>query len=416
MSVQREFKERVQGRVKEYMPSRMIAGDRILWVIITILAVVSVLVVYSSTAKMAYDPAAIRTTSHFLGRQLFFLAVSAGVILVCHHINSRFYRAAAFPFYVLALVLTFITLFFGSSTNGAARWINIVGFQFQPSEMLKVMTLVLLAKQLAQRQESIKGIEILPNFKFKARTTFGQIAEFWRSGFVQILGPVVMACAVILPAHTSSSLLLFASSFVMLAIARVPSRQLLKLVGWGAALALSYTIIGAGRSETAGNRVTQWVDIWTQDRTHIPVEELSDTERSMIAIHDGGLVGLGAGRSAMRVEMIHPESDYAFAFFVEEYGLLLSIVLLLLYLCIFFRSIEIFKLCSSRFSALLVLGLGMMITLQALSHIAVSINLIPETGQTLPLISRGGSAMIFNAMALAIILSVSRQTEEHSHS
>ena len=135
----------------------------------------------------------------------------------------------------------------------------------------------------------------------------------------------------------------------------------------------------------------------------------------MIAIHNGGVLGVGAGQSAIRVEMIHPESDYAFAFFVEEYGMLLGLALMMLYLWIFFRAIEIFRRCGTAFPGLLVLGLALMITCQALLHIMVTVNLIPETGQTLPLISRGGSSTLFTAIALGMILSVSRQNEEHSH-
>ena len=145
------------------------------------------------------------------------------------------------------------------------------------------------------------------------------------------------------------------------------------------------------------------------------MEQLTDTERSMIAIRNGGLLGQGAGQSAMRVEMTHPESDYAYAFFVEEYGILLAIVLLMLYLWIFFRAILIFERCGTAFPGLLVLGLALLITCQALLHIMVTINLIPETGQTLPLISRGGSSTLFTAIALGMILSVSRQNEEQSH-
>lgn len=135
----------------------------------------------------------------------------------------------------------------------------------------------------------------------------------------------------------------------------------------------------------------------------------------MIAIHNGGIFGEGAGQSAMRVEMIHPESDYAYAFFVEEYGLLLAVVLLMLYLWIFFRAIEIFRRCGTAFPGLLVLGLALLITCQALLHVMVTVNLIPETGQTLPLISRGGSSTLFTTIALGMILSVSRQNDEQSH-
>ena len=135
----------------------------------------------------------------------------------------------------------------------------------------------------------------------------------------------------------------------------------------------------------------------------------------MIAIHNGGLLGEGAGQSAMRVEMIHPESDYAYAFFVEEYGIILAGILLMLYLWIFFRAREIFVRCGTAFPGLLVLGLALMITCQALLHVMVTVNLMPETGQTLPLISRGGSSVLFTVIALGMILSVSRQNDEQSH-
>jgi cell division protein FtsW len=169
-----------------------------------------------------------------------------------------------------------------------------------------------------------------------------------------------------------------------------------------------------GRSDTAKGRISTWVDLWTTDRTEIPADELSDTERSMIAIHNGGILGRAAGQSTVRVEMTHPESDYAFAFFVEEYGIGLAMILVALYVWIFFRAIEIFDKCPKRFSALLALGMALLITFQALLHIMVAVNLFPETGQNLPMISRGGTSQIMISLALGAILSVSRQTEDNS--
>jgi cell division protein FtsW len=130
----------------------------------------------------------------------------------------------------------------------------------------------------------------------------------------------------------------------------------------------------------------------------------------MIAIHDGGLIGEGAGQSTARAVVIHPESDYAYSFFISEYGLIIALILMFLYLWIFFRSIEIFRGCSTVFPGMMTLGLGLLITCQALLHILVQVNLIPETGQTLPLISRGGSSLLFTTIALGMILSVSRKS------
>ena len=393
---------------------RPFTGDRVLWVIIATLATISVLVVYSSTAKMAYDAHTARSTAHFLRSQFTVLGGSLFAMLVVQRINSRVYNFFARPVYFLSVLATVAVYFIGVSINGAARWIPLGPIQFQPSEALKVATVLFLAQQLAGRQSKIDKIRIVPSWKFWTWTTPPQ-QKIWREGTWPILMPVLVACLVIFPAHFSSALLVFLASWVMMLIGRVRFGELLKLLAWAVAAAVLATQLNLGRGGTAGNRFDTWVRLWSEPQTEKPIDYLTDTERSMIAIHNGGIFGEGAGQSAMRVEMIHPESDYAFAFFVEEYGILLAVVLLLLYLWVFFRGIEIFRRCGTAFPGLLVLGLALLITCQALLHIMVTVNLIPETGQTLPLISRGGSSVLFTAVALGMILSVSRQNDEHSH-
>ena len=394
---------------------KLFAGDKVLWIIIAALAVISVLVVYSSTAKMAYDAHTARSTAHFLRQQLMILMASLFVMVAVQKINCRIYNLFARPVYFLSVLLTVAVYFIGATTNGAARWIPLGPFQFQPSEALKVATVLFLAQQLAGRQSKIDRIRIVPSWRFWTwRSSPGQ-RRIWREGTWPILMPVVVSCLVIFPAHTSSAVLVAMASWVMMLIGRVRFSELMKLVGWGVAGIVVVMTLNLGRSETAEGRVSTWIHLWTNSQTEKPIEHLSDTERSMIAIHNGGLLGEGAGQSAMRVEMIHPESDYAYAFFVEEYGLVLAVVLLMLYLWIFFRAIEIFRRCGTAFPGLLVLGLALLITCQALLHIMVTVNLIPETGQTLPLISRGGSSVLFTSVALGMILGVSRQNDEQSH-
>ena len=394
---------------------RLFSGDRVLWIIIVVLSVISVLVVYSSTAKMAYDAHTVRSTSHFLQQQVMILGLSFGIMLFVHKIDCRIYFYLTRPAYFLSLLLTVAVYFIGATTNGAARWIPLGPFQFQPSEALKVATVLFLAQQLAGRQSKIDRIRIVPSLRFWTWRSSPEQRRIWREGTWPILMPVIASCLVIFPAHTSSAVLVFAASWVMMLIGRVRFRELMKLVGLAAAGVVLIMALNLGRSETAEGRVSTWIHLWTQSQRDKPVEHLSDTERSMIAIHNGGLLGEGAGQSAMRVEMIHPESDYAYAFFVEEYGLVLAVVLLMLYLWIFFRAIEIFRRCGTAFPGLLVLGLALLITCQALLHIMVTVNLIPETGQTLPLISRGGSSVLFTSVALGMILGVSRQNDEQSH-
>lgn len=394
---------------------RWFAGDRVLWIIVAVLAVISVLVVYSSTAKMAYDAHTARTTAHFLRQQVFILVVSLGIMLFVHRIDCRIYNHLSKPVYYLSVLLTLAVYFIGATTNGAARWIPLGPFQFQPSEALKVATVLFLARQLAGRQSKIDRIRIVPSLKFWTWRSSREQRRIWREGTWPILMPVVAACLVIFPAHTSSAVLVFLASWVMMLIGRVRFGELMKLVGLACAGIVLIMSLNLGRSETAEGRVATWIHLWTRSQTEKPIDRLTDTERSMIAIHNGGILGEGAGQSAMRVEMIHPESDYAYAFFVEEYGILLAVVLLMLYLWIFFRAIEIFRRCGTAFPGLLVLGLALLITCQALLHIMVTVNLIPETGQTLPLISRGGSSVLFTTIALGMILSVSRQNDEQSH-
>ena len=394
---------------------RLFTGDRVLWIIVAALAVISVLVVYSSTAKMAYDAHTARSTAHFLRQQLMILIVSLVVMVAVQKINCRIYNLLARPAYFLSVALTVAVYFIGATTNGAARWIPLGPFQFQPSEALKVATVLFLARQLAGRQSKIDKIRIVPSLKFWTWRSSREQRRIWREGTWPILMPVVVSCTVIFPAHTSSAVLVFFASWVMMLIGRVRIGELMKLLGLAFAAAMLAGLLNLGRSETAGGRVETWIDLWTKPQTEKPIDQLTDTERSMIAIHNGGILGEGAGQSAMRVEMIHPESDYAYAFFVEEYGIVLALLLLLLYLWIFFRAIEIFRRCGTAFPGLLVLGLALLITCQALLHIMVTVNLIPETGQTLPLISRGGSSTIFTAIALGMILSVSRQNDEQSH-
>ena len=388
------------GETAEKPKFRLFTGDRVLWIIIAVLTVVSVLVVYSSTAKMAYDAHTARTTAHFLRQQLMILIVSLVVMVAVQKINCRIYNLFSRPVYILSVLLTVAVYFIGATTNGAARWIPLGPFQFQPSEALKVATVLFLASQLAGRQSKIDKIRIVPSLRFWTWRSSREQRRIWREGTWPILMPVVVSCTVIFPAHTSSAVLVFLASWVMMLIGRVRFGELMKLVGLACVGIVLIMTLNLGRSETAEGRVSTWIHLWT---------------RSMIAIYNGGIFGEGAGQSAMRVEMIHPESDYAYAFFVEEYGIVLAIALLMLYLWIFFRGIEIFRRCGTAFPGLLVLGLALLITCQALLHIMVTVNLIPETGQTLPLISRGGSSTLFTTIALGMILSVSRQNDEQSH-
>ena len=395
---------------------KFFTGDTVLWVIVAALVVISILVVYSSTAKMGYNPRDARTTIGLLRQHLIILlAMCVPIVLVVHRINCRVYNRISAVFYFASLALTVAVQFMGVATNGAARWIPIFGFQFQPSEALKIATILFLARQLSSRQSTIDRLRIIPSLNPISWFKDPEQKRIWKTGTLPILMPMLASCVAIFPAHTSSAILVFGVSWVMMLIGRVKFVELAKIIGLAVAGVALIATLGLGRADTAGGRISTWVELWTNSQVDKDVHKLTDPERAMIAIHEGGLLGRGAGRSAVRVEITHPESDYIYAFFVEEYGLIMALLVLLLYLWIFFRGIEIFKRCETAFPGLLVLGLVLLITCQALLHIMVAVNLFPSTGQNLPLISRGGSSMIFTALAIGMIQSVSRQNDERSH-
>ena len=395
------------------MQSRVFEGDRTLWIIFTVLIVTSILVVYSSTAKMTYEVASNMSLFDALQKQVMYVMMSVFVIFITNKINHQFIFKWTKVIYLVCLALTIATFFIGVRTNDAARWIQIGPVQFQPSETLKIATILMLARAMESRQSVIDKLKILPtSFKIFKPDQWKIIKEnSW-----PLLGPVFVSCAVIAPAHTSSALIVFMASVIMLYIGRVSIKEIVKFVSVicliGALGIAGMQAVGTGRAGVAKVRVTEWYEHWFGDTEASNISEISDTQRALIAIHNGGLVGEGAGQSTSRVLVIHPESDYAYAFFVSEYGIILGLILMLLYIWIFFRALDIGQQCTTPFPTLMTYGLGLLITGQALLHILVQTYILPETGQTLPFISRGGSSLIFTTMALGMIISVSRTNEQ----
>jgi cell division protein FtsW len=335
------------------------------------------------------------------------------LIFVVHKIDYKVYMRLSLILYIIFVLCTIATYFVGVNINDTSRWLKIGFFTFQPSEGLKITTILMLARAMESRQAIINNIKILPTtLKFKSK----EFKEVFWNNTVPLIGPVVVSCAVILPAHTSSAAIVFITSLIMLYIGRVHLKEIMKffLVVFSVGMLgiLTLVMLDAGRIDTAKNRITKWTHEWTHESTAKTINDISDTQRALIAIREGGLVGEGAGQSTSRVLVIHPESDYAYAFFVSEYGIILGLILMLLYIWIFFRAMDISQRCTTPFPTLMTLGLGLLITGQAILHILVQTYILPETGQTLPFISRGGSSLIFTTIALGVIISVSRSNEQ----
>lgn len=398
-----------QKSVEPKVRSRVFEGDRTLWIIFTVLIVISILVVYSSMAKMTYDAKSNMSLFDALQKQILHVMMAVMLIFVVHKIDYKVFMRFSFIFYLLSIIGTVAAYFVGVKINDSARWLDLGFLTIQPSEGLKMATILMLARAMESRQATINNLRIIPTtLRIKSK----EFKDVFFNNTIPLVGPVVVSCAVIMPAHTSSAAMVFITSLIMLYIGRVHRREIFKffmVVFTVGALGIgALTLADAGRIDTAKKRIIKWKNEWVQETTAKNVNDISDTQRALVAIREGGLVGQGAGQSASRVLVIHPESDYAYAFFVSEYGIIAGLILILLYIWIFFRAMEIGQECRRPFPTLMTLGLGVLITEQAILHLLVQVNLLPETGQILPLISRGGSSMIFTTMALGMIISVSR--------
>ncbi|HOE38670.1 MAG TPA: FtsW/RodA/SpoVE family cell cycle protein, partial [Bacteroidales bacterium] len=261
---------------------------------------------------------------------------------------------------------------------------------FQTSDFAKVALIMYIARNLAIKEEEVNS---------------------WKGCFKKLYFPILLTVGLILPANLSTALLLFGTSMLLILFSNLKLKYFAGMVA--ASLVLGFLFFGAvktfkhvGRFETWNNRIENFTN--KTDKT-----ENIQEKHSKIAIAKGGLFGLGPGKSNQRNILPHPYSDYIFAIIIEEYGLVFgAIPLIVLYLYLFMRVKIIVKNTNRKFGAYIVSGLAALIILQAFSNMAVATNVIPVTGQPLPLVSYGGTSIVFMGMALGIILSVSREVEE----
>ena len=402
---------------------RFFSGDRVLWVIIAILSIASLLVIYSSTASMAYRKAG-GDTAHYFLQQLKFIVLGFAAMIAVHRIDYQRYARPRFLSFVFVTALLFmlLTFFVGVNLNSASRWIRIplIGVTFQPSDFLRIALIAILARQLAKRQTNIHRMPLLPALTLRGwRKNPDKNFNILTNITIPVLGPIVIACAAIFISNFSTAAITFCTCLIMLYVGRVRVRELWRLVAlvfvtMVCAVSVMYAF-NIGRSHTWVNRlgIGDMMSKTEQVKAQGEDDDLQQ-EQARIAIASGGLMGKGPGNSTQRSNLPHSYSDFAYAFIVEEYGLIGASLMLFLYLCIFFRGIVTFLRCGTAFPGLLVLGLCLMITFQAICNMLVSVCLFPVTGQTLPLVSLGGSSIVFTCLALGLILGISRQVKEES--
>lgn len=355
--------------------------DRPFLIILLILLAAGLGMLYSaSSAQSLYDTRYVSST-RYLQKQAACALIGLGAMWVCSRIEPSFWLKAAWPLYGISIALLLGVLLFGQSVNGAKRWINIAGLQFQPSEIAK-FTLILLFARLT------KG--------------FGPQAKQFRYG---VLGFGAALLGILVPLalekHLSAILLMGMVAVIMMYVAGTDVRWLLA----GAGVAVVFVVVYISLMGYAGDRVTAWLH---------PEEDPRDTGyqilQSLYAIGSGGVFGLGLGKSRQKyLYLPFQYNDYIFAVICEEIGLFGALVIIGLFIALLVRGYRIALYARDRFATVLGAGLVTLIGVQTVLNLGVVTNLLPSTGIALPFFSYGGTALAVNLAQMGVVLSISRQ-------
>jgi cell division protein FtsW len=364
-------------------------GDRTIWLIVFILSIFSLLAVYSSTGTLAYKYQS-GNTEYYLIKHLIILAFGIALMYGAHLIKYTYYSRISQVAIWLTIPLLVLTLILGTNLNEASRWLTLPGtnITFQTSDFAKLALIMYVARILSKKQ--------------------GEIGNF-RSAFVPVIIPVLLVCALILPANFSTSAVVFLSACYLMFIGRMKMKFILGMIGvgivcFGIFILISLAIGRTGRIETWISRIEKFAGDEQADNYQ--------TEQAKIAIAGGGFIGRFPGNSVQRNFLPHPYSDFIYAIIIEEYGFLGGAFILFLYLLLFFRVIKFIHHSPMAFGTLLAAGCAFTLVFQALINMAVAVNLFPVTGQPLPLLSMGGTSIWFTSLSLGVVLSVSRQVEK----
>lgn len=366
-------------------------GDRVLWIIAILLMLFSILPVYSTSSNLAFISDA-GDTSSALGKHFILLMSGVGILIFSQLVPYRYYGRLALLIFPITLLLLVYTMLFGVNISNATRWIQIpyVPYTFQTSALAYLVLPVFLARNLVKMEPS-------------------KMRKF-RAGIFPLVLPISLTCLLVLPSNFSSAALLFGLSIVTLYIGGYPLRNLLVILGLalaGLAIYLLATMAFPGlqsRYDTWVSRVENFVEPQQEEQYQVT--------RAKMALAEGEFIGKGPGKSIHKNFLPQSNSDFIYAIIVEEYGTLGGLAIVLLYVILLIRILVIANKAPTPFASLLCIALGIMLSLQAFTNLAVAVHLFPVTGQTLPLVSAGGSSIWTTSAALGIIISVSRYQKD----
>ena len=364
-------------------------GDKVIWGVVFALSIFSILLVYSTAGW------------NFLFNHLIKLFIGLFFLYQVHKIKFKYFAKIGVLGFFISIVLLILVFIMGVTVNGASRWLSIAGFQFQPSDIAKLSILLFMARQLSKYRADIK------NFKY---------LSFY------ILLPLFVICALILPNNFSTSALIFLNGLVLMYVAKVNIKHIISIISVGLFGASLIYIVAKTNPEFTNQfmpRSSTWVsriDSYFIDEKQQELNQDYQQQQALVAIYNGGFSGKGPGKSTQRNLLPYSSSDFIFAIMVEEYGLIVGALLpILLYLILFYRALRIANKITSVFGGLLCVGLMFSLVFQAFINMLVSVGVLPVTGQTLPLISMGGTSILFTCITVGIILSVSNDTSDRRY-
>ena len=365
-------------------------GDKFIWAIVGLLAIFSFIPVYSASSNLAYLQGDGSTFKYLLkhGAHLFLGFI---LLYVIHKVPYRFFRGLSIIMIPVVILLLLYTMAQGTTIDGAnaSRWINVGGLSFQTSTLASVVLMVYVARYLSKIHN-------------KAITFKETLLPLWL--------PVFVILALILPANFSTTAIVFAMVVVLVFLGGYPLKYLGVILGIGLVMLTIFILSAKAFPGVFPNRVDTWISR-VENFTSDDDTDAYQIEKAKIAIATGGITGTGAGKSVQRNFLPQSSSDFIYAIIVEELGLIGAFGVMIAYLLLLFRLTIVATKADSVFGKLVVIGVGLPILFQALINMAVAVELFPVTGQTLPLISSGGTSIWMTCLSLGIILSVSAKRE-----
>ncbi len=366
-------------------------GDKVIWMVVLLLSIISVLVVYSSSNALAQKFKGGNTEAYLI-KHAGLIALGFLLMYFVHKINYKYLSRVSQIAYIISIPLLLFTLLRGVSAGEANRWLEIpgIGLTFQTSDFAKLALIVYVARVLTLKQDQLGDIKVI---------------------FRSLLLPIGIICSLIFPANFSTAALIFVTCLLIMFVGRVPLKFILGIVGaclvgailFGTIIWYKPEIIKRGPTWKA--RIESFVKGDAQSNYQ--------SEQAKIAVAKGGAFGVGPGNSTQKNFLPQSASDFVFAIIIEEYGSIIGLLLLFLYMILFFRSIRIMRNTEKTFGGLLAVGLSFSLVFQALINMAVAVNLFPVTGQPLPLISMGGTSIWFTCVTIGIIISVSKEADDN---